>query len=290
MALSLWESIRKSGEKAWTQRQKARQAFLILQDRWEYTIEGWIEGIGQEYTFERLSESLEICITREHRFGTDAFLLADFARVRRKDVCCDLCSGCGIVALIWMRHLEDAPRRAYCVELQPMAVRQLQESVRRSGLEERVFPVLADLRILSKEELPFGMCDLVACNPPYKAVGRGIPSQEATSLLARHEVACTLEDVCQAAAKLLRFGGRFCLCQRPERLADALLAMRANGIEPKRLRMVQKRADTAPWLVLVEGKRGANPFLQVEAPFLIEQEDGTMSPELVRLYGLGEER
>ena len=36
-------------------------------------------------TFEKLGESCEICVTKEHTFGTDAFLLADFAKARHKD-------------------------------------------------------------------------------------------------------------------------------------------------------------------------------------------------------------
>lgn len=31
-----------------------------------------------DFTFESLGEGIEICISDEHRFGTDAFLLADF--------------------------------------------------------------------------------------------------------------------------------------------------------------------------------------------------------------------
>ncbi len=74
------------------------------------------------------------------------------------------------------------------------------------------------------------------------------------------------------------------MCQRPERLCDVLEAMRQNGIEPKRLRFVHQRPDTAPWLFLAEGKKGAKPFLQVEKPFLIEGEGG-FSRELLDLYG-----
>ena len=41
------------------------------------------------YTMEQLAPDLSVCITRDHRFGTDAFLLSDFAAVRRKDLACD---------------------------------------------------------------------------------------------------------------------------------------------------------------------------------------------------------
>ena len=45
-----------------------------------------------------------------------------------------------------------------------------------------------------------------------------------------------------------------CICNRPERLADVICSMRANGIEPKRLRTVQKDRSSDPWLILVEGQ------------------------------------
>ena len=97
---------------------------------------------------------------------------------------------------------------------------------------------------------------------------------------------CSIEDVCKAAAKLLQFGGRLCVCQRPERLLDVLEAMRQEKIEPKRVRFVQKRGDTAPWLFLAEGRKGAKRFLKVEPPLLIQDENGEFSPELKKIYRL----
>jgi tRNA1(Val) A37 N6-methylase TrmN6 len=59
--------------------------------------------------------------------------------------------------------------------------------------------------------------------------------------------------------------------------------MRHEKLEPKRLRFVQQRPDTPPWLFLLEGRRGGKPFLQVDAPLIIEGEGG-FSPELLRIY------
>ncbi|MDD2954855.1 MAG: methyltransferase [Oscillospiraceae bacterium] len=231
-------------------------------------------------SYERLGTGLEVCVTGEHRFGTDAFLLSDFAAPRRKDLACDLGSGCGIIPLLWFR--EEGPQKVWAVEIQEQAVEQMKDSVRRSALEGRMIPVQADLKDLPPE-LPRGAFDLVTCNPPYKAAGRGILSETGAERAARHEVLCTLPDVCRAAASLLRFGGRFCLCQRPERLADVICALRENGIEPKTLRFVQKRPDTAPWLFLLEGKKGSRPFLKVEPPLVVQGEGG-FSEEMLRIY------
>lgn len=234
---------------------------------------------------ERLSDSLEICISKQHRFGTDAFLLSQFAGVRRKDKTLDLCTGCGIVALLWFRKIAEAPKISYCVDIQKEAIYQLKETIQKAGLTDRIIPVNSDLKDL-KGKIPFGFFDVITCNPPYKAASTGILNTEDSHSIARHEILCSIFDVCQTAAKLLQYGGRLCICQRPERLADTLEAMRQSNIEPKRLRFVQKHGDTAPWLFLVEGRRGGKPFLKVEAPLLIQDSSGDFSEELKNIYGM----
>ena len=67
------------------------------------------------------------------------------------------------------------------------------------------------------------------------------------------------------ASRLLKNGGRFCICHRPERLADLLSGLRACSLEPKRLRLLLAApGDAVPWLVLCEAKKGAGPGLQME--------------------------
>ena len=80
-----------------------------------------------DFTFESLGEGIEICISDEHRFGTDAFLLADFSSGRHKDICADLCTGSGIVALLL--HKFYKPQKIYAVEIQKKAHEQLKVSL-----------------------------------------------------------------------------------------------------------------------------------------------------------------
>ena len=240
----------------------------------------------ENFSYELINGKLKICTSNEHKFGTDAFLLSDFAQVKRKDRCVDLGTGCGIIPLLWFREMEDAPQVAYGVDIQPQAIQQMKLTVEACDLQERLIPVEGDLKDLSPQ-LPADSFTLVTCNPPYKATNTGILNEADAHTIARHEILCNINDVCRAAARLLKFGGRLCICQRPERLLDTLEAMRNNKIEPKRLRFVQKKGDTAPWLFLVEGKKGSAPYMKVEAPFLIQAKDSDEnSDELRRVYRL----
>jgi len=231
---------------------------------------------------EEVGGGVRICVSKAHKFGTDALILSDFAMPKKWETACDLCAGCGIVAFLWFRR-EQRPRHVYAVDIQSEAAELMKESARLSGLSGFA-PVLGDLR--GPLPIPAGSLDLITCNPPYSAEGTGILSLDPSDRAARHELLCTLDDVFAAAKRLLRYRGRICICHLPHRLSDVITSMRANGFEPKRLRFCQGRPDKAPWLVLVEGKLGGNPGgLKVEPVFLLEQ-NGVSTPEAKALYSL----
>ena len=232
---------------------------------------------------ENLSDSIRIAIDDTHRFGTDAFLLEHFAAARGIDAVCDLCAGCGIIGLLMLRR-QRPPQSVTAVEIAPDAVALMREAVAASSLAD-FSPVQGDLREI-RSLLPAHSFRLVTCNPPYFPAGTGYLCPEDSRRRARHEQqeSCTVEDVCSAAAWLLQYGGRFCLCQRPERLTDVLSAMRTAGLEPKRLRWVQQRPEKSPWLFLAEGKAGAKPGLSVEPPLIVENADGNYSDEMKMIY------
>lgn len=233
-----------------------------------------------DLTFEKFKDGTMVAVTKEHTFGTDAFLLADFAKIRHKDVVCDLCTGCGIIAVLM--KIRYSPKMIYALDIQSQAIEQFNMTVEKSSLDN-VIPLCMDLKNLT-DKIPQGVFDAVTCNPPYKAAGAGIESTADAQKIARHEILCNISDVCVSAAKLLKYGGDFYVCNRPERLADVICAMRENNIEPKEIRFVSKSPDDAPWLFLISGKKCGKPFLKILPPLYIN-ESGGLSDEMKSIYG-----
>ena len=225
---------------------------------------------------EPLGNGMEIFVNDMYHFSTDTILLADFASPRRGINAVDLGTGCGTIPLIWTRN--DKSIKITAVEIQPGACGIFKRSIEHNRLDN-ISVVNADLRKLSGV-VPFGFFDLVSCNPPYKLSGSGIKNPDDEKLLARHEESCTIDDVTAAAKNLLRFGGKFVMCQRPERLTDVLGSMRKNDLEPKRLRFVQQREGKPPKLFLVEGRRGGRSGGLVVEPALYIESD-----EMIKIYG-----
>ena len=235
-----------------------------------------------EYKYEYLGSGIRVAVSKEHSFGTDAVLLADFASPKRNEKACDLGTGCGIIPMIWCRN--GQAKEITAVELQEKGFLQTCESIRISSVEDKVRAVNHDLKDI-KSVLGHASMDIVTMNPPYKAADAGIKSVAKAELIARHEVECNLDDICSTAAYLLNFGGRLCMCNRPERLSDTIVAMKNNGIEPKRLRLVAKTPYTRPWLFLIEGRKGGKPFMNIDPLLIIYGEDGELSKEVTDIYG-----
>ncbi len=230
---------------------------------------------------EPLGGGLQIVVSPAHIFSTDSILLAHFADIRKRDVACDLGTGSGIIPLLWCKKETGA---ITAVDIQEKACAQLEKSLALNGLAHRISAVHTDLRE-KHPLLPLASFDLVTMNPPYQALGTGIESSANSDKCARHETTCTLEDAANAAARLLRFGGRFCLCQKPERLSDVIVALRQAKLEVKRLRFVVQQEGRAPWLFLAEGKRGGKPGLRVEPQLVLQNSDGSDSAEMAAIFG-----
>lgn len=191
---------------------------------------------------------------RLYRFSSDAVLLSRFATVKRNETVADLCAGSGIVGLhFYALHPEEITSVAE-FELQSELADDCKRSVEYNGLTDKITTYNMPVQNIPSDFN--GSFSLLLCNPPYKKTGSGEINPNESEALARHEIALTLEELSLVAKRLLKHGGRFCLCQRIERFTDVFCEFRKNGIEPSRLQFVRNKNGKEPYLFLVEGVKG----------------------------------
>jgi len=213
--------------------------------------------------------------------GTDAVLLSAFADTAGVKRACDLGCGSGIISILLAWN--NPKMMLDGIELQLESARIASGNVGLNDLNDRINIIHADLRNY-REIGNAGAYDLVVANPPYFPVGSGKSVESENIATARDERTCTLKDICKAAAFFTRWGGKFAMVHRPERLSEVFCAMTESGIEPKRFRFVQEKASALPNLILVEGRRGGKPGLNIEKPLCIRNEDGTETDYIKSIY------
>lgn len=214
-------------------------------------------------------------------YGTDAVLLADFAKDRAVGNLMDLCSGTAIVPLLLAHSKKIAHITA--MEIQSDIAQTAKRSVIGNGLDGKIDIICDDLNNVQKyfKRQSF---DTITCNPPYMKVGGAIINSADTKTISRHEVCCTFDDVIAQSRYLLRDMGRLFLVHKPNRLAEIIHTMCSHKIEPKRIRMVHSRLCKEPELVLIEGMSGAGSEVRIEPPLFLYNDDGTVSEQLKKIY------
>ena len=108
-----------------------------------------------------------------------------------------------------------------------------------------------------------------------------------TLRLIRYSIgAWTLDEAVRSASQLLKQGGKAAFVHRSGRLIDLITAMRANRLEPKRVRLVYPKAGKEANTLLIEGIKDGKPDLKILPPLIVYGDDGEYMEEVREmLYG-----
>lgn len=218
------------------------------------------------------------------RFGTDALLLADFASGVKRGFCIDLGTGSGVIPLLMLATGSNADFLG--LELQQKYAEVARENAKINGFAEK-FSVLCGDAASFRDLFESGRADHVITNPPYMRSDCGADNESAPLNIARREISGGAEIFCKAAAWCLKSGGSFFAVYRPDRLVTLLCAMRANRIEPKRLRAVIPSVGKKPSLILVEGKKDGKEGLVYDKDLVIytDETHSVQTAEMQAIYG-----
>lgn len=220
--------------------------------------------------------------TDEFCFSMDAVLLAHFPRLTGREHILDLGTGTGVIPLL----AADGAAQITAVELNPVQAALAARNVQLNGLSEKITVREGDYRDPSAL-FACAVFDLVFANPPYRPAASGAVSMGDGRAAARHEITATLADTVRAAAYALRHGGRLAMVHLPERLGELVLALTAEELAVKRLRMVQPRADKAPNLLLLEAVKGAAlAGMRHEPALIVRDAEGNYTAEIREIYGV----
>ena len=192
-----------------------------------------------------------------YRFTSDSILLSRFVKGKKGDTVADFCAGSGIVGLHFL-CLNPHISSVVLYEMQPALSDMSARTIACNGFSKAVAECMR-VQDIGKERN--GRFSLVLCNPPYERGGFENISYE--KAVCRKEITITLAEILDAAARLLKFGGRIGIINRADRAAELIYGLKSRSLEPKRMQFVCGAGAKKPYLVMVEACKGGREGVDV---------------------------
>jgi tRNA1Val (adenine37-N6)-methyltransferase len=211
-----------------------------------------------------------------YRFSIDSILLGHFARPRTSDRVLELGAGCGVVSI--MLAALDHPREVVAIELQHELATIVSRNAASNGLAS-VTSVCADLRARSIDGVAPAWFGYVVANPPYRAPQRGRESPNLSRRIARGAGGADLRDFITAASRYAAHSAKVAVVFTASRTAELLAELKAQSLEPKRIRFVHPRQGMRASTILVEARKGGGVEAEVEPPLFLYANRGVYSDE-----------
>lgn len=217
-------------------------------------------------------------------FSLDSTILADFVTINKKDkLIVDMGCGNGYIPIFLTLRTKA---KIYGIEIQEEIYDIAKRSVELNKLEQQVNVINCDMKEAYKK-FPNTSVDVVTCNPPYFKFQEDSKINKNDYLtIARHEVLVNLDQVVESAKRLLKDGGTFAMVHRSDRLIDIIEAFRKHKIEPKKIRFVYPKKNSASSLaILIEGKKSSTSGgLTILNPLYVNDEHGNYTEEILKIY------
>ena len=251
---------------------------------------GWVESevSAEQRSQDTLFDGELYCFQprQGYRFSIDPVLLAHFVRLGKDEEVLDLGAGCGVLGLILLYRSPHQIRSLTAFELQPGLTQCLRENVVLNKFQHTMKVVEGDLCHILNFLEPESFSSVV-CNPPFYKAGSGRSSVHEESLIARHQVACTIEDILSSASVVLRNRGRLFMIYPAEGIGALLGMMPGKNLSIKRMQLVYSYPDPGSnaRLLLVEAVKNGGEGCEVLPPhYIYEQKDGDYTTAMQKLY------
>ncbi len=218
---------------------------------------------------------------QKYCFTSDAVLLANTARARKTDKVCDLCSGSGIIAILIAA--KQNVQKVVGVEIQPTLADMAKRSVELNGLEQQIEILCESVQNCGKV-LEKGSFDVVVTNPPYKKIGVGQYLDESIAI-CRSEQKLQFCELAVCASELLKYGGKFFVIHRADRLAELIFELKKVYLEPKVITLIYPTKSKAPNTVMIECIKGGKPSVKIKT-LVIYEHNNIYTAEAKKLYSM----
>lgn len=203
----------------------------------------------------------------EYCFTSDAVLLANFCKIKHNETVADFCSGSGVVGILASQ--KNSFKKIFLIEKQESFSERANRSILYNNLQDKIECINTSVQ-MAHTFLKKPM-DVILCNPPYSAPKGNKMTENASLNMCKYETELTLKELIESVNKNLKFGGRFYMVHRSDRIAEIVSELKLKNLEPKQIQFVHPREKLNSNVCLIEAIKGAKQGVIILPPKIVEE-------------------
>lgn len=205
-----------------------------------------------------------------YAFTSDSVVLANFIKIKSGERALEIGTGCGVISILLTAKTRAKSIVAF--ELQEGMANLAWRNVELNGLTDRI-EIIQDRVQNYKKHFQEESFDVVFSNPPYMHSDEKSKNALAVRDMSRHDSMLKIDELCVAANKALRFGGRFYLVYDASRSAELIHTLIENRLEPKTMFFTENGKNSIK-LVVIEAVKGGKHGVKVLPNLATNDADG----------------
>ncbi len=213
-----------------------------------------------------------------YTFTSDSVILANFIKLKPKDVCVEIGTGSGVISILLSAKTNF--KKIYAFELQKEMSALASKSVKLNSLEDKIEIICENISNFNKF-LPKNSIDCVFSNPPYM-ISCGNNENNIRDI-ARHDRTLSIETLCKVSSDLLKNGGKLYLIYIASRSCELIFNLIKNSLEPKRMFFTQNGKGDVK-LIVIEAVKGGKHGVKVLPELVTNDASGEYLKELHTRY------
>lgn len=218
--------------------------------------------------------------TEAFNFSIDSVLIARFLleNISNDNDILDIGTGNAVIPLIIQTEIKN---KIIAFEIQKESYELAKENVSYNKVET-VNLINDDIKNIDKYN--FTKFDNIICNPPFFKKGSGRESLNTKRNIARYEEELDLETLLSIAKNHMSLRGSFYLVHRTNRLNELLTLLKKKDLSIKKICFVHTKDNEPSTMFLCEIKQGALKEMNVLFPLVINNNDGSYKPNIIKKY------
>lgn len=218
--------------------------------------------------------------TEAFNFSIDSVLIARFLleNTSNDNEILDIGTGNAVIPLIIQTEIKN---QIIAFEIQKESYELAKENVSYNKVET-VNLINDDIKNIDKYN--FTKFDNIICNPPFFKKGSGRESLNTKRNIARYEEELDLETLLSIVKNHMSLRGSFYLVHRTNRLNELLTLLKKKDLSIKKICFVHTKDNEPSTMFLCEIKQGALKEMNVLFPLVINNNDGSYKPNIIKKY------